>query len=376
MSESQSLDPSPGAPAVATPDPTAARKPLADRPLEDIDVRPYLRPDPLWQKIARRIVSYPILVAFTALWWALFPVLAPFFIAADLLRRRPLLLVRFYIMIGTILFGQLWGMVLLYSLWFGCGFGLAWRRYNRAALWAESKWAAWNARVMARIYGITYDVEGSEVLRDGPTVLVMRHVSINDTILPISLVTSAHGVRLRIVLKHELLYVPIVDTIAHTIPFAFVRRSSDDPARELAIVRNVTRELHPRESIMIFPEGTRFSEERRAQLIARMETKDPAVAAIARELTHVLPLRFGGMFALLDSVPHADVVFCAHTGYERSGRLADFVAGGLYRATVKVKFWRVAAAAIPREREARIEFFQDEWRKVDAWVATHQAGRA
>ena len=66
----------------------------------------------------------------------------------------------------------------------GCGFGLAWRRYNRAALWAESKWAAWNARVMARIYGITYDIEGTEVLRDGPTIMLTRHASINDSMGP------------------------------------------------------------------------------------------------------------------------------------------------------------------------------------------------
>ena len=108
----------------------------------------------------------------------------------------------------------------------------------------------------------------------------------------------------------------------------------------------------------------------------RMRDKDPAIAAIAEELTHVLPLRFGGMFALMDAVPHADVVFCAHTGYERTVRLADFVAGGLYRAIVKVKFWRVAAAAIPRDPDLRVKFFQDEWRKVNAWVATHQAVRA
>jgi hypothetical protein len=361
-SPSPAIDPPIEPPAAAAP-----AKPLADVPLEDVDVRPYLRRDPWPKMLLRRGLSMPLLLAFTVLWWALFPLALPILVVVDLVKRRPFLWCRFYVMIGTILFGHVWGILLLFSMWLSTGFGLAWRTYNRRALWAESIWAAWNARVMARIYAITYDVEGSEV---------MRHVSINDTILPISLVTSAHGVRLRIVLKAELLYVPIVDVIGHTIPFAFVRRSSSDPSRELATVRAFTGDLHPRESIMIFPEGTRFSEERRAGLIARMRDKDPAIAAIAEELTHVLPLRFGGMFALMDAVPHADIVFCAHTGYERTVRLADFVAGGLYRAVVKVKFWRVAAAAIPRDPDARVRFFQDEWRKVNAWVATHQAVRA
>jgi len=350
-------------------------KPLADVPLDAVDVRPHLRRDPWPSKLLRRGLAMPALFLGTLLWWALAPVVLPVLLVLDLVQRRPLLWCRFYVMIGTILLGHVWGIGLLGLGWLLCGGGLAWRRYNRWALWSESVWAAWNARVMARVYAITYDIEGSEVLKDGPTILVMRHVSINDTILPISLVTSAHGVRLRIVLKHELLYVPIVDVIGHTIPFGFVRRSSSDPSRELATVRALAGDLHPRESIMIFPEGTRFSAARRAQLIARMRDKDPALAAIAEELTHVLPLRFGGVFALMDAVPHADLVFCAHTGYERTVRLADFVAGGLYRAVVKVKFWRVAASTIPVEPEARMKFFQDEWRKVNAWVATHQAAR-
>lgn len=373
---SEPQHPSPAIDPSGEPRPPPPKKPLADVALEDVDVSRYLRPDPLPKKLLRRGLSFPILVVAMIVWWAVVPIVLPILLVIDLVKRRPLLWCRFHVMIGTILFGHVWGICLLYTIWIGCGFGVAWRRYNRWGLWAESVWAAWNARVMARIYAITYDVEGNGVLRDGPTILVMRHVSINDTILPISLVTSEHGVRLRIVLKHELLYVPIVDVIGHTFPTAFVRRSSSDPTRELAAVRAITGDLHPRESIMIFPEGTRFSEERRAQLIARMRDKDPSIAAIAEELTHVLPLRFGGMFALLDSVPHADVVFCAHTGYERTVRLADFVAGGLYRAVVKVKFWRVAASAIPSEHDARVRFFQDEWRKVNAWVATHQAPRA
>lgn len=364
--QSPSIQSSPG---VAPP--TAAPKPLADVPLEQVDVRPYLRRDPVHRKLARRAVTVTLTVLGAAVWWSLAPLALPIALVADLVQRRPLLWTRFYVMIGTILFGHAWGLILLFCTWISCGFGLARVRYNRGALWAELLWARWNARVMARIYGLTYDVEGAECMKDGPTLLVMRHVSINDTILPISLV-GEHGIRLRIVLKHELLYAAIVDAIGHTWPTAFVRRSSSHPERELATVRNIAGDLHPRESIMIFPEGTRFSNERRAALIERMKVKDPAVAAIAEELTHVMPLRFGGLFALMDAVPHADIVFCAHTGYERTVRLADFVAGGLYRAIVKVKFWRVAASSIPVEPAARAAFFVDEWRKMNAWVATHQ----
>ncbi len=76
--------------------------------------------------------------------------------------------------------------------------------------------------------------------------------------------------------------------------------------------------------------------------------------------------------ALMEGAPDAALVFCAHTGYEASARLDDFVAGGLYRATVKVKMWRVAAADVPTDPDARVAFLHAEWRKVNAWVAQHQ----
>ena len=56
----------------------------------------------------------------------------------------------------------------------------------------------------------------------------------------------------------------------------------------------------------------------------------------------------------------------------RHARLEDFVAGGLYRATVKVKMWRVAAEDVPTDPDARVAFLHAEWRKVNAWVAQHQ----
>ena len=68
---------------------------------------------------------------------------------------------------------------------------------------------------------------------------------------------------------------------------------------------------------MIFPEGTRFTPERHAQLLGKLRTKDPSAAAEAEQLTHVLPFRTGGVLALMDGAPEAALVFCAHTGYER-----------------------------------------------------------
>ena len=343
--------------------------------LEDLDIRHVIRPDPWPTKLLRRAITIPLLILFTTLWWAAAPVVVPILIVTDLIRRKPLLLTRFYLTIGAIVFGQTWGMFLVLGIWLVSGFGRSWRRANRWMVWAEGYWSDWNKRWMANIYDMSYVVEGSEVLRDGPTIMLTRHASINDTIMPIALITRPHRVRLRIVLKAELLYAPIVDIMGHIMPTAFVRRGSANPERELDVCRNLTRDLHPQETIMIFPEGTRFTPERRASILAKLQTKDPAAAKEAERLTQVLPLRLGGTHALIDAAPQADIVFCAHTGYENSATLADFVRGGLYRAVVRVKFWRVPAAQVPTDHAARATFLAAEWRKVDAFVAAHRVAR-
>ncbi len=361
-----------GSPALAHGSRTIPFMPTA---LADLDVRAAIRPDPWPRKLLRRAVTFPLLILFTTLWWAVSPVVVPVLIVADLIKRQPLLWTRFYLMIGTIVFGQVWGLFLMAGIWVGGGFGLRWRRVNRWMMWAEGYWADWNKRWMGAIYGITYVIEGSEVLRDGPTIMLTRHASINDTILPIALITRPHQVRLRIVLKAELLYAPIVDLMGHIVPTAFVRRGSTSPERELEVCRNLTRDLHPQETIMIFPEGTRFTPERRASILGKLQTKDPAAAAQAESLTQVLPLRLGGTHALIDAAPHADLVFCAHTGYEDSATLADFVRGGLHRTVVRVKFWRVAAAEVPADHAARADFLHAQWQKVDDFVASHRPRR-
>ncbi|MEZ4401049.1 MAG: 1-acyl-sn-glycerol-3-phosphate acyltransferase [Kofleriaceae bacterium] len=372
MSEPTSPRVEPAA-SVTAPPPAVASAPRPEPgPVTDVDIRPYIRRDPWHRKLARRAVTITGLHLFTLVWWAVAPVVIPVLVVVDLVRRRPLLLLRFYLCIGTIVFGQVWGGWLVFIGWIVTGFGLAWRAHNRWVLASESYWSDWNARVMARIYDITYDVEGVELLRDGPSLLLMRHASINDTILPIGLATHGHGVRLRIVLKAELIWAPIVDIIGHLVPVAFIRRSSGDATRELDTIRAITPALHPREAIMIFPEGTRFSPQRRAQILARLREKDPAAAAEAEQLTHVLPFRTGGTLALMAGAPDAALVFCAHTGYERSAKLEDFIAGGLYRATVKVKMWRVPRSEVPSDPAAAAAFLHAEWRKVNAWVATHQ----
>src|SRR5262249_52808520 len=154
----------------------------------------------------------------------------------------------------------------------------------------------------------------------------LRHASVADTLLPAVFIANPNGLKLRYVLKHELLLDPCLDIVGNRLPNSFVRRSSGDSYRVLELMRN----LGPRDGVIIYPEGTRFSYAKREAIIAQLESKGESyLCAKARMLKHVLPPRLGGPLNLLDHNESADAVFCAHCGFDGVVDLRDFLKGSL-----------------------------------------------
>ena len=50
--------------------------------------------------------------------------------------------------------------------------------------------------------------------------------------------------------------------------------------------------------------------------------------------------------------------------------VADVWRGALVGETIKVKFWRVPASRIPRDRGERVVWLLRQWQRVDAEVAS------
>jgi hypothetical protein len=75
--------------------------------------------------------------------------------------------------------------------------------------------------------------------------------------------------------------------------------------------------------------------------------------------------------ALLETRPNVDVVFLAHVGFDGTASLNDIWRGKLIGRTIRLCFWRVANAEIPRTAEGRVEWLDAQWERVDAWVAAH-----
>jgi 1-acyl-sn-glycerol-3-phosphate acyltransferase len=186
--------------------------------------------------------------------------------------------------------------------------------------------------------------------------------------LPGRFVVRPHGIKLRYVLKKELLIDPALDIGGNRLPNYFIDRSGNS-REELAALRELARSLQEDEGVLIYPEGTRYSDQKRIELSNRWEDVGGAPGAIAAGLRRVLPPRPGGTLAILD-VTDADVVVLAHRGLEGFARMSDMWAGGIVGTTVDVSFWRVPRSSIPETEDARIEWLFRLWAEVDSWVGS------
>jgi len=255
--------------------------------------------------------------------------------------------------------------------------GIYWARgpWMSDEAWAEAhyrlqrRWADLLVGGAARLYRWRFRVEGDEALDGRPMLLLMRHTSVGDGLLAVRFVNTLHGYRLRFVLKRELLWDPCLDLVGNRVRNAFVRRDGADSAAEIARVGALARDLGRGEGVIVFAEGTRFTPERYARALARLEREGRAeLLERARGLRCSLPPRPGGVLGLLETNPDLDVVICGHVGLEPATRLPDFVRGALVGGELHLRFWRFPASELPSDAEARVRWLYDRWAELDAWA--------
>ena len=240
------------------------------------------------------------------------------------------------------------------------------RHYRLQAAWARGLFAA-----VRRILSLDLVVEDAACAASGPQIMLVRHVSQADTLLPVALLSWAYGTRLRYVLKRALLWDPCLDVVGQRVPNAFIDRGPAARERELAALAQLATGLGPQDGVLLFPEGTRFSPGRRREALARLADK-PELHAQAEQLAHLLPPRPAGLLALLDAAPDADVVICGHVGLEGLRSMASVMAAPATGHVLRVKFWRYPRAEIPTDKDARLAWLWARWHELDAWVDAHQ----
>ncbi|MGA1675421.1 MAG: 1-acyl-sn-glycerol-3-phosphate acyltransferase [Pseudomonadales bacterium] len=250
---------------------------------------------------------------------------------------------------------------------------IIWLRYRdqTAFLNANYQLQGWWANALKRLaeilFNLRFEITGEQALAGKAAFMLPRHASIADTIIPMVFYAIPYRLRLRYVLKQELLIDPCLDIVGNRLPNLFVDRSGQDSESARRGVATLTQDLAEDEGVLIYPEGTRFSQSKRDALRVRQRDNHALLAQLARWRL-LMPPRLGGTLALLENNPGRDLVFCAHTGFEGSSHFSSLLNGSWVGAQVRIHFWRVPFATIPQHRDAQVHFLFEQWDLMETEV--------
>ena len=322
--------------------------------------------------VARRLVSVPTCILLAAL----VVVASPLWVVAAMLadvaaakwgrwpKLRTLAFVALYL--GCEVAGIL-AALLLYVVTLGGWCGGA-DRYLQANAVLQRWWSTALFRGSQFIFSLKVVVEGVEQAARGPFLLFVRHASTADTLLAAALVANPHRFILRYVIKRELLWDPCLDIVGCRLPNAFIDREARNVDAEIDAVARLAVDLDEQSGVLIYPEGSRFSEAKLARAVQSLKRRGKQeLAQRAADFRYVLPPRLRGPLALIEAAPDVDVVFLEHVGFEGAATLSRVWSGALVGRTIRVRLRRINAASIPQS--GRAEWLYARWAELDAWIA-------
>jgi len=212
-------------------------------------------------------------------------------------------------------------------------------------------------------------VPGSE----NAMVVLSRHAGPGDSFLLVhTLMNRDHLRQPRVVLKDVLQLDPLIDVYLNRLPNHFVSHEPGALPAEEAIA-DLARDMGDEDALLIFPEGGNFTPKRRFRAIQRLRQRGLLKATRRAEaMRNVLPPRPGGVTAALQAAPHADVVFVAHTGLEHLSSVRDIWRGLPMDKTLRLRWWFVPAAEVPRDEAELTDWLYRWWETIDGWIGTTQ----
>jgi 1-acyl-sn-glycerol-3-phosphate acyltransferase len=317
-------------------------------------------------RIARRRRTIPTMLGLAAGAWLAAPLAIPAVAAVDLWHRRwALPTLRLYGVALQYLWNEVVEIVLAPVLWMAAGF---WTRLGSAAsIERHARIQRWSLRTFTRraeqLLGIRYSVEGAEHLLPLPAIVLSRHVNLFDATLPAWLYQADADRRVLGVVMRDLLSDPGFDLVYQRIGWVFVVRDQSPAAR--AAIRAMAARLGNDGVGVIFPEGRLHRPELVEPLLARLAGTDPARAERLGPLRHVLPPRPGGVLAMLEGAPNADVVLVTHRGFDDVATLGRLREVAPLQRPVEVRVRRIPRSHIPADRDGQVRWLDELWSEVD-----------
>jgi 1-acyl-sn-glycerol-3-phosphate acyltransferase len=206
----------------------------------------------------------------------------------------------------------------------------------------------------------------------GPVIILARHAGPGDSFLLLYGLLAYAGRRPLLVLKHALALDPWIDVLLGRVPHSFVDPGGHD--RAVALISDLAAGMSDRDALVIFPEGGNFTPGRRRRAIDGLRRHGlRRRASQAARLAHVLSPRPSGTVSAIDAAPQADLVIVAHTGLDHLDSAAALWNGIPLQRPLRVTWWRIPAGDVPSGRDARTEWLNAQWTRVDDWIGGYAA---
>jgi hypothetical protein len=217
--------------------------------------------------------------------------------------------------------------------------------------------------------GLHIDVEDESPASRGNAIVIGRHTSIGDALIPALLFAGRFDINTRYVLKDDLLWGPAFDIVGNRLRNHFVDRTPDDSVGEITAITRLMDGFDERCVSVIFPEGTFFSAERKARAVKRLtDSGRHELAARAEGLRYLLPPRPVAHSQCWPARPTPMQFSSVIRGSSASTRSARSTGSVPFEEPVRVWLWRVPNSEIPKDPEQQLLWLYDQWERLDASI--------
>ena len=298
------------------------------------------------------------------------PVAIPIIAVTDLVGGRwQLPTVRVYLFLAQYALNDSVEILIAPCYWILASFGT--RLDARASVRRHERVQTWSIALLARraeqLLGIRVELDEmtGDIFEPGPVIVLCRHVSVLDASLP-ALLYQQRGYHVRHVIMAEMLADPGFDLLYRRVGSTFIPRDNGPEARRAVAQLGAT--LDRSTVAVIFPEGRTYRPELLGKIRTKLTLSDPTRAEQLTGLRHVLPIRPGGVSALLDAAPDADIVVIAHVGLDKDPDLRSLARRVPLADPVLVSAWRTTRDLVPTDPGDRTRWLDETWQRVDDWI--------
>jgi 1-acyl-sn-glycerol-3-phosphate acyltransferase len=320
------------------------------------------------RRYIRRAFSIPLALSMAPLMVVFSPLVFGVFLLVDLItapRRFPMT------RLGAI------AMAFAFHEWLAVGLYLRARTHPEEERFevmrqAMGTWTSSLLRWLGITLGAKVDWGDLATMPSGHPLIIARHASNVDAIIPAILFARFLKRPAHHVLKHELRWAPSMDLFGPPLGNYFITRGKDTSA-ELKQLERLTDLVRPEGSLVIFPEGTFSTEEKRKKIRASLERKGETEAvALTDELKALLPPKPAGVLTLLHARPDVVPMILAHRGLDNVASFKGLWSSIPLQDPIVVRWWPTAPP--PPDPDGRVRWLQDEWRRADKWVRSSEPG--